>query len=146
MFRPGADVREQDNPEESQKRKPRETRLSLREHEGGEKRTERGARIAANLEKRLRHAVLPAGSHARDARRFRVEHGGADTHERSRSEDGGVAGGQRQSEQASQADTHAHSEGIGLRAAVGIKTDERSEEHTSELQSPMYLVCRLLLE
>src|SRR5437762_8589948 len=23
--------------------------------------------------------------------------------------------------------------------------DERSEEHTSELQSPMYLVCRLLL-
>ena len=24
--------------------------------------------------------------------------------------------------------------------------DIRSEEHTSELQSPMYLVCRLLLE
>ena len=23
---------------------------------------------------------------------------------------------------------------------------DRSEEHTSELQSPMYLVCRLLLE
>src|SRR5437764_8439369 len=27
---------------------------------------------------------------------------------------------------------------------IGI--DARSEEHTSELQSPMYLVCRLLLE
>src|SRR5437764_10370510 len=27
-----------------------------------------------------------------------------------------------------------------------IKTYVRSEEHTSELQSPMYLVCRLLLE
>src|SRR5437879_6884342 len=30
-----------------------------------------------------------------------------------------------------------------------VQTDldgERSEEHTSELQSPMYLVCRLLLE
>src|SRR5437762_8043414 len=26
------------------------------------------------------------------------------------------------------------------------RTGERSEEHTSELQSPMYLVCRLLLE
>src|SRR5437762_12205433 len=25
-------------------------------------------------------------------------------------------------------------------------TQSRSEEHTSELQSPMYLVCRLLLE
>src|SRR5437763_13292745 len=27
-----------------------------------------------------------------------------------------------------------------------IGDDGRSEEHTSELQSPMYLVCRLLLE
>src|SRR5437763_12008851 len=27
-----------------------------------------------------------------------------------------------------------------------IVTHTRSEEHTSELQSPMYLVCRLLLE
>src|SRR5437762_9959678 len=26
------------------------------------------------------------------------------------------------------------------------RDDGRSEEHTSELQSPMYLVCRLLLE
>src|SRR5436189_1552736 len=31
--------------------------------------------------------------------------------------------------------------------AQGIQLDvARSEEHTSELQSPMYLVCRLLLE
>src|SRR5437762_9322527 len=28
----------------------------------------------------------------------------------------------------------------------GIHARSRSEEHTSELQSPMYLVCRLLLE
>src|SRR5436189_3735249 len=27
-----------------------------------------------------------------------------------------------------------------------VNTKARSEEHTSELQSPMYLVCRLLLE
>src|SRR5437762_7325435 len=27
-----------------------------------------------------------------------------------------------------------------------VSNDDRSEEHTSELQSPMYLVCRLLLE
>src|SRR5437879_10956781 len=27
-----------------------------------------------------------------------------------------------------------------------VSEDTRSEEHTSELQSPMYLVCRLLLE
>src|SRR5437879_10376737 len=31
-----------------------------------------------------------------------------------------------------------------MRPAKG--SDTRSEEHTSELQSPMYLVCRLLLE
>src|SRR5436189_2558730 len=30
--------------------------------------------------------------------------------------------------------------------SVSISTAVRSEEHTSELQSPMYLVCRLLLE
>src|ERR1017187_1730406 len=29
---------------------------------------------------------------------------------------------------------------------TGCGLSERSEEHTSELQSPMYLVCRLLLE
>src|SRR5437879_7059262 len=33
-------------------------------------------------------------------------------------------------------------------AALGysVSNASRSEEHTSELQSPMYLVCRLLLE
>src|SRR3989454_3573674 len=30
--------------------------------------------------------------------------------------------------------------------ALFVKTDVRSEEHTSELQSPCNLVCRLLLE
>src|SRR5437762_12477210 len=30
--------------------------------------------------------------------------------------------------------------------AEGTQQVQRSEEHTSELQSPMYLVCRLLLE
>src|ERR1017187_2531828 len=29
--------------------------------------------------------------------------------------------------------------------AASTATEKRSEEHTSELQSPMYLVCRLLL-
>src|SRR5256885_11930945 len=30
--------------------------------------------------------------------------------------------------------------------AAGVSVDQRSEEHTSELQSPCNLVCRLLLE
>src|SRR3712207_8216512 len=38
--------------------------------------------------------------------------------------------------------------GVALRGdlVVNTVTDERSEEHTSELQSRQYLVCRLLLE
>src|SRR5437764_1950878 len=34
---------------------------------------------------------------------------------------------------------------VGRRPRAGTRR-RRSEEHTSELQSPMYLVCRLLLE
>src|SRR5437762_9115820 len=41
----------------------------------------------------------------------------------------------------------AHSRRDGrLHEVDATKDDRRSEEHTSELQSPMYLVCRLLLE
>src|SRR5437879_10435998 len=42
----------------------------------------------------------------------------------------------------------AHREVLdGYLAACATRApDFRSEEHTSELQSPMYLVCRLLLE
>src|SRR5437762_10682579 len=49
-----------------------------------------------------------------------------------------------------------HQEPISCDAQCGVmvepapvtafKVPQRSEEHTSELQSPMYLVCRLLLE
>src|SRR5437762_10307171 len=42
------------------------------------------------------------------------------------------------------AGTHAQAACSG--GAVGEDCTHRSEEHTSELQSPMYLVCRLLLE
>src|SRR5437763_3471757 len=40
----------------------------------------------------------------------------------------------------------AHREGARDRDPLLLAAGERSEEHTSELQSPMYLVCRLLLE
>src|SRR5688500_19466290 len=35
---------------------------------------------------------------------------------------------------------------MGIMAIAGTMCDPRSEEHTSELQSPCNLVCRLLLE
>src|SRR2546429_2042670 len=37
-------------------------------------------------------------------------------------------------------------EGLVLLAGVGPVLEGRSEEHTSELQSRLHLVCRLLLE
>src|SRR5258707_8784235 len=46
-------------------------------------------------------------------------------------------------------DTHYAAEGFGKcrgRRHVKRLVDARSEEHTSELQSRQYLVCRLLLE
>src|SRR5258708_27117642 len=36
--------------------------------------------------------------------------------------------------------------GPRLRSGAGCRAQQRSEEHTSELQSPDHLVCRLLLE
>src|SRR5437763_4493082 len=50
---------------------------------------------------------------------------------------------------AAQLDVHASTLGCEFdRVRKQIPDDlmQRSEEHTSELQSPMYLVCRLLLE
>src|SRR3712207_8765244 len=35
---------------------------------------------------------------------------------------------------------------VSMLAQLGDKSERRSEEHTSELQSRQYLVCRLLLE
>src|SRR5437764_2447493 len=40
----------------------------------------------------------------------------------------------------------AHSDRSADPRPTGQDAGARSEEHTSELQSPMYLVCRLLLE
>src|SRR5437879_8124814 len=51
--------------------------------------------------------------------------------------------------------SRTHHQLLGLKGTLGADGqpqisghvwDSRSEEHTSELQSPMYLVCRLLLE
>src|SRR2546422_2648615 len=39
-----------------------------------------------------------------------------------------------------------HLEHVGERVVDGFETKLRSEEHTSELQSRLHLVCRLLLE
>src|SRR5437762_11398633 len=47
---------------------------------------------------------------------------------------------------ACQWDSSLRSKNHGSASATARSGVPRSEEHTSELQSPMYLVCRLLLE
>src|SRR5437762_10274698 len=54
----------------------------------------------------------------------------------------GYAGGSKSTASYDQVTT----ETTGHAESVEVVYDPRSEEHTSELQSPMYLVCRLLLE
>src|SRR5437763_11934610 len=60
----------------------------------------------------------------------------------------GESGGKTSPEEMMAA-AHAACYAMALNGTIG-RTEgvsvERSEEHTSELQSPMYLVCRLLLE
>src|SRR5438445_6196687 len=53
-----------------------------------------------------------------------------------------AAGGEAPDEPCSDTE-HLHS---GAHDGTGVKVFSRSEEHTSELQSRQYLVCRLLLE
>src|SRR5574344_2596319 len=43
-------------------------------------------------------------------------------------------------------DSTQHTMSVFLKCDLSDKKDDRSEEHTSELQSPDHLVCRLLLE
>src|SRR5438876_8231875 len=44
------------------------------------------------------------------------------------------------------ASTHLQGELLGTMLDLIVRDATRSEEHTSELQSPVHLVCRLLLE
>src|SRR3712207_7416610 len=60
----------------------------------------------------------------------------------------GMTGGRRASARHAAAGRTADPQGSGRRASGrgGATVRVRSEEHTSELQSRQYLVCRLLLE
>src|SRR3712207_8502692 len=78
---------------------------------------------------------------------FRSQH----CHEQPRGERGQEESQQeatlRSSEERRDSDRPDHQPGQRDRQHLGLRPlDQRSEEHTSELQSRQYLVCRLLLE
>src|SRR5947208_8267989 len=58
----------------------------------------------------------------------------------------GVVGVAGLGEEPSQRDAHPRISGLHLHRPAQMEAGNRSEEHTSELQSPDHLVCRLLLE
>jgi hypothetical protein len=93
-----------------------------------------GAGAASHLEQRLGEAVAPAGCHPGNARRFRVEHGGAEADQRGGEEDGGIAVGDGEKQQAYQAAQHADWQRIGLRATIGDQPDDRLEHRGGELE------------
>src|SRR5256885_12633492 len=59
---------------------------------------------------------------------------------------GGGQGGERAAQPRRQLDSGIVVRGVLRRGSVEGEDEARSEEHTSELQSPCNLVCRLLLE
>src|SRR2546425_6613626 len=63
-----------------------------------------------------------------------------------RSLDRDCRGGTRVARRAAAYRVHHDERGFSGRAEHGVHVLRRSEEHTSELQSLAYLVCRLLLE
>src|SRR6267143_5584163 len=122
---PVADVREQDNAEKRKQRKPGDAGLALGQHESRKERAERGACVAAELEERLGRAVLAPRGQASDARGLRMEHGRANADERGGSENRSVTRSYRNSQETNESDAHPDGQRVGLRAAVGIETDER---------------------
>jgi len=64
-----------------------------------------------------------------------MKHRGADSHQRCSNEHRSVAGSDGEREQSNHGDAHAHGEGVGLRAAVGVQTDDGLEQGSSQLRS-----------
>ena len=114
---------------------PAEARLPQRQHdEGGQKRPERGAEVAADLEQGLREAVPPAGGQACDARGFGMEDRRADAEQGRTHEQMRIAVRHRQAEQACQGEHHPDRQRPGQLAPVGVQPDQRLQQRTRGLE------------
>ena len=93
-FVPGTDIRQQSDGEQRSQREPNDAVLPPRQdNERGQQGSDGRARISAHLEERLRQSMLPAGGHPRNARRFRMKHGGAHADEPGGYENERIVGG-----------------------------------------------------
>ncbi len=131
---PDADLPEHDHRRQRRDREPRQAALPVREHdEGRQQRPERRPRVAADLEERLREAVLSSGCQPGDSRRLRMEDRRADADQRGGREHSREMVGPRQEQQTRQRESHADGQRLRLRLAIGEIADHRLEERRGEL-------------
>ena len=108
---PVSDIDEHHDAEQCRDGEPRHARLAARQHhEGREQRPRRGTEVAADLEHRLRQAVLAAGGHACHARGFGMEHRRAGADEGGREQQQRIAVGKGEQHEPHQREPHAGGE------------------------------------
>ena len=131
---PDADLPEHDHRRQRGDRKPGQAALPVLEHdESRQQRPERRPRVAADLEERLREAVLSSGCQPGDARRLRMEDRRADADQRGGREHCREMVGPRQEQQPRQRESHADGQRLRLRLAIREIADHRLEERRGEL-------------
>src|SRR5258706_15924273 len=132
---PSANVRKQNNAQQSHKRKPSNAALPPRQNKRGQQRPHRRSRVSPNLEQRLRHPVLPARSHPRNARRLRMKNRRPHAHQPRRNQHGAVTRRQRQRHQADQRNPHANRQKIRFMVFVTVQPDQRLQKRCRERSS-----------
>ena len=115
--------------------KPRDAALPGRKHdERRQQGTHRRPGVAAHLKQRLRQAVLSAGSHARHARRFRMEHRRAHADHRHRRQNHGEGGRRCDQDQPHQRERHAGRQRVRRRPMIGVEPHQRLQQRRRQLR------------
>src|SRR5258706_2683686 len=134
-LRPSANIRKQNDSQERNKRKPRNATLPPRQNKCGQQRPHSRSRVSANLKQRLRHPVLPARSHPRNARRLRMKNRRPHAHQPRRNQNGAVTRRQRQRHQADQRNPHADRQKLWFVMFITVQSNQRLQERCSESSS-----------
>src|SRR5258706_2508596 len=130
-----ANVRKQNNAQQSHKRNPSNAALPPRQNKRGQQRPHRRSRVSPNLEQRLRHPVLPARSHPRNARRLRMKNRRPHAHQPRRNQNGAETRRQRQRHQADQRNPHADRQKLWFVMFITVQSNRRLQERCSESSS-----------
>jgi len=100
---------------------------------GGQQRADGRARIAADLESRLRRPEAAARSHPCNSRSFRVEGRRPDTHHSGRHQEHLVAAGKGEQRDADEGHHHARGQQVWLGVLVGVHADPWLQQRGRDL-------------